>query len=102
MERERVRVLRKASVGKGPVVYWMSREQRIRDNWALIHAQELSKRNNIKLQVVFCLVPDFIGATIREYSFMLEGLKKIEKELRGKTSLFFFYKATPERRSRGF
>jgi deoxyribodipyrimidine photo-lyase len=40
----RVRVLRKGGgdavdgTGKGPVVYWMSRDQRVEDNWALAHA----------------------------------------------------------------
>jgi hypothetical protein len=35
--QNRWRTLR-GSEGKGPVVYWMSRDQRIEDNWALYHA----------------------------------------------------------------
>ena len=34
----RVRELRKGSLKNGPVIYWMSRDQRSVDNWALIYA----------------------------------------------------------------
>ena len=34
----RVRELRKGSLKDGPVIYWMSRDQRSVDNWALIYA----------------------------------------------------------------
>ncbi len=35
VNRARVRPLNQARPGQGPVVYWMSRDQRVRDNWAL-------------------------------------------------------------------
>ena len=62
--------------GPGPVVYWMSRDQRAFDNWALLCAQELALAGGKPLIVVFCLVPEFLGATIRQYKFMLQGLEK--------------------------
>ena len=96
------------------MLYWMSRDQRVRDNWALLHAQETAAarllptkpcrtrvgnrewRNRPRtptqdpsthlacllhvvqargapLAVVFNLVPGFLGATIRQYGFMLSG-----------------------------
>eukprot|EP00965_Chrysotila_dentata_P081147 2678778-Pleurochrysis_carterae.AAC.3 len=74
----RVRALSKvSSVGSnaGGVVYWMSRDQRVQDNWALLHARSLALSHGVGLSVVFCLVPTFSEATIRHYGFMLRGLK---------------------------
>jgi deoxyribodipyrimidine photo-lyase len=56
----------------------MSRDQRVEDNWALIRAQELAKEYKLPLKVVFNLVPKFLEATLRQYSFMIDGLKEVE------------------------
>ena len=77
---ERARLLKKGDVKNGPVVYWMSRDQRVRDNWALLYSQSLSEKNNVPLIIIFCLVPDFLEATIRQFGFMLKGLRFVEKE----------------------
>ncbi len=42
VKRARIRALNQAPSGTGPVVYWMSRDQRVTDNWALLYAQELA------------------------------------------------------------
>jgi len=55
-------------------LYWMSRDQRAEDNWALLHAQEIAMSKKASLHVCFCLVPKFLDATIRHYDFMLRGL----------------------------
>nr|QDO16452.1 CPD photolyase [Crypthecodinium cohnii]USW07795.1 CPD photolyase [Crypthecodinium cohnii] len=65
----------------GPVVYWMSRDQRSEDNWALLYAQGLAKQQKVPLHVVFCLVPKFLDATIRQFDFMLRGLREVEQDL---------------------
>lgn len=37
---ERVRVLQKGKIKEGGlIIYWMSRDQRSKDNWALLYAQ---------------------------------------------------------------
>ena len=51
----------------------MSRDQRVNDNWALIHSQELAIKYGQPLIVVFNLVPKFLQATLRQYDFMLKG-----------------------------
>ncbi|MGQ9569467.1 MAG: deoxyribodipyrimidine photo-lyase [Thermodesulfovibrionales bacterium] len=81
----------------GPVVYWMSRDQRVNDNWALLFAQELAISKKLPLAVIFCLVPSFLGATIRQYSFMIKGLQKLEKNLSDKRIPFFLLKGSPEK-----
>ena len=60
----------------GPVVYWMSRDQRVNDNWALLYAQEQALVLKQPLFVVFCLSKSYSGASKQHYQFMLEGLKE--------------------------
>lgn len=65
----------------GAIVYWMSRDQRVNDNWALLKAQQLALEKRVPLIVVFCLSPGFLGATIRQYGFMIRGLQELEVSL---------------------
>jgi deoxyribodipyrimidine photo-lyase len=81
INEKRIRLLQKGNETNGPIVYWMSRDQRVYDNWALLYAQKLALENNKHLVVVFNLVPDFLEATIRQYGFMLKGLREVESEL---------------------
>uniref|UniRef100_A0A8C5F150 Photolyase/cryptochrome alpha/beta domain-containing protein n=1 Tax=Gopherus evgoodei TaxID=1825980 RepID=A0A8C5F150_9SAUR len=62
------------------VVYWMSRDQRVQDNWAFLYAQRLALKQRLPLYVCFCLVPKFLEATIRHFGFMLKGLQEVAKE----------------------
>ncbi|XP_068137359.1 deoxyribodipyrimidine photo-lyase-like isoform X2 [Hyperolius riggenbachi] len=62
------------------IVYWMSRDQRVEDNWAFLYAQRLALKQKLPLHVVFCLVPKFLDATIRHYGFMLKGLKEVAED----------------------
>lgn len=82
MNRDRARLYKKGKTTNGPVVYWMSRDQRPIDNWALCHAQEMAITHEKPLLVVFCLVPVFLGATIRHYGFMLRGLRQTAETLK--------------------
>lgn len=81
MNPKRLRILKEGKSVSGPVVYWMQRDQRAHDNWALIYAQEKAVEFNVPLFVVFNLVPNFLEATIRQYGFMLQGLREVEEEL---------------------
>ena len=78
----RVRELSGGSHRTGPVIYWMSRDQRARDNWALLHALELARGSELSAIAAFCLAPSFPGATLRHYDFMLEGLRQTARELK--------------------
>ena len=75
----------------------MSRDQRVRDNWALLYAQEQARRLRVPLAVAFCVVPDFLGATLRQYDFMLAGLEEVERDLAGKNIPFFLLAGEPGR-----
>lgn len=88
MNNKRVRQLNKIDKTPGPVVYWMSRDQRVDDNWALIYAKQLAVEQTQAIAVLFCLVPEFLGATLRQYDFMLKGLQEVEQKL-GKLNIPF-------------
>jgi deoxyribodipyrimidine photo-lyase len=69
------------SPADGFVVYWISRDQRVHDNWALLFAQQQASILNTQVLVVFTLANKFLDATWRQYHFMLEGLYELEQEL---------------------
>lgn len=97
INEKRIRLLQKGIETNGPVVYWMSRDQRVHDNWALLFAQKLALEKKKSLVVLFNLVPDFLEATIRQYGFMLKGLEEVEKELNKYNIPFFLLSGNPEK-----
>jgi deoxyribodipyrimidine photo-lyase len=97
MNLKRLRLLQSGSESNGPVIYWMSRDQRAHDNWALLYAQQFALEKKRPLVVVFNLVPDFLEATIRQYGFMLKGLQELESELRKYSIPFFLLKGDPKK-----
>ena len=79
---KRVRTLKEVDVERtGPVVYWMQRDQRSQDNWALLFAQDLALSKDVPLIVLFNVVAKFLDATYRQYHFMLSGLLEVKKNL---------------------
>ncbi len=96
VNQKRIRLLKKGDETNGPVVYWMSRDQRAHDNWALLFAQQLATENKKSLIVLFNLVPDFLEATIRQYGFMLKGLQGVESELIKYNIPFFLLFGKPD------
>ncbi|VDP70884.1 unnamed protein product [Schistosoma curassoni] len=68
------------ALGQGGVLYWMSRDQRVQDNWAFIYAQRLAIKFKVPLQVCFCLVPAYQADTLRQFAFMIGGLTEVEQE----------------------
>ena len=94
---ERVKILKEGEPVKGPVVYWMQRDQRTDDNWALIFAQLKAKENDQPLIVVFNIVNKFLDATLRQYTFMIEGLKEVEQNLNKLNIPFQLLIGSPEK-----
>ncbi len=92
---KRVRELKAGTARSGPVLYWMSRDQRVNDNWALLFAQRLALLRRVPLTVAFSLAPGFLGATIRHYAFMLRGLRALESSLARLEIPFFLLLGDP-------
>jgi deoxyribodipyrimidine photo-lyase len=81
--KTRVRSMNKMNIipqDSQTILYWMSRDQRVQDNWAMLYAQRLALKQQLPLHVAFCLVPTFLAAPLRAYRFMLKGLREVEKE----------------------
>ncbi|XP_065203247.1 deoxyribodipyrimidine photo-lyase-like [Planococcus citri] len=91
--KKRARVLSSATDfpdwGTG-VIYWMFRDQRIQDNWALLYAQKLAIKNEVPLHVCFCRLPKFLDATIRHFDFIFKGLQESEIECKKLDIQFHF------------
>ena len=96
VDPKRVRILSEHPLQAGPVVYWMSRDQRVNDNWALLYAQQLAISQSAPLAAVFCLAPRFMGAGSRQYNFMLAGLKEVEQNLSRLGIAFFLLYGDPD------
>ena len=75
------------------VAYYMHRDQRVQDNWALIYAQSLATRHSAPLHVVTLITtthPEERGATLRHLQFCFDGLREVSEELRELNIAFHF------------
>jgi deoxyribodipyrimidine photo-lyase len=81
VDARRVRILNDRDAQGGAVVYWMSRDQRVDDNWALLYAQEKALERKVPLYVVFNLFCIDGRANTRQYRFMFAGLREVEERL---------------------
>jgi deoxyribodipyrimidine photo-lyase len=81
VDPRRVRELRPVLTDEGPVIYAMVRDQRVEDNWALLHAQQAALTSAQPLIVACLPAADTPALTWRQGAFMLEGLKSVERQL---------------------
>ncbi len=63
------------------VVYVMSRDQRVADNFALLAAQRDALERQLPLVVLFKLYPQVANRVQQQYQFMLRGLEQVESQL---------------------
>jgi deoxyribodipyrimidine photo-lyase len=99
---QRVRQIKQGPWRSGPVVYWMSRDQRLQDNWALLFSQEIAIKNKSALLVIFCLSPKFLNASWRQYAFMLRGLQELKHDCDKKNIPFFILLGDPAQETMRF
>ena len=95
VDQERSRLLQNGSKGEGPVVYWMSRDQRAHDNWALLFAQERAMVLQRPLIVIFCLDLDYPSANLRHFGFLIRGLYELQARLADHAIPFFLLQGDP-------
>jgi len=62
------------------VVYWMTRDMRVQDNWAMLYSQKMALDSKGPLHVLVCVPTSFLKMTWRHYHFMLGGLKEVAEE----------------------
>ncbi|KAG0564082.1 hypothetical protein KC19_8G081400 [Ceratodon purpureus] len=92
----RIQNLKPGENKDGPVVYWMSRDHRSRDNWALLHAVHQAREKGVAVAVAFNLVESFLEARARHFGFMLRGLRVVEQNLKAVDIPFFLFRGKAE------
>lgn len=75
----RIRKLNLPEVKKGPILYWMSRDMRSQDNWALLHAQQIALERQQPLIVIYNIVSGYLGGGLRQFKLKLQALEELEK-----------------------
>lgn len=78
--KRRIKQVKKGSTAGHCVLYVMSRDQRIRDNHALLAAQKHAMAKKLPLAIVFCLIEKTGYRSREHYEFMLEGLREVERD----------------------
>lgn len=88
---QRGRTLKHGSAAGRPLVYWMNRDQRVQDNWALLATQAWAKEQGVSFAAAHNLVPGFLGGGERQWRFKLAGLRAVEKDLHAKGIPFYLF-----------
>lgn len=89
VDGDRIKKLNSKDYNRGPVCYWMSRDGRVEDNWALLFAQQKALEHEVPLIVVYNLDPGFLGGGYRQHAFKIKGLQEVENDLKMKGIPFF-------------
>ncbi len=95
IESARGHSLKSGSIGKGPVIYWLSRESRLQDNEAFQRAFIEADNLGRPLQVLFCLAPLFTNGSPRCYQPLFTGLQEVELECRARNIGFQILTGNP-------
>lgn len=80
-DKRRVRTLSDGQLGTGSVIYWMSRDNRVADNWALIHAVEYAREHGTTVEVVYNLEIGYLHGSLHQHLFKVAGLKEVADRL---------------------
>jgi len=96
MNPHRVRLLQKGKDKKGFTLYWMSRDQRLNDNWALLFSQKLAIEKKEPLVIVFSIIQDFLDASLRHYDFMLKNIESLSARCNEVNIPFILLGGNPE------
>lgn len=58
----------------GRIIYWMTRDFRVQDNWAMIYAQKLARENNSPLTVCILVLDELeVFSGRRQVNFLCDG-----------------------------
>lgn len=93
---DRTRILREGTTDGKAVLYWMARDKRAADNWALIAAQAHAIKHNLPLIVCFQYTGNYSAANIRQYGFLFGGLEKTKHILHNHNIPFLLIKGNAE------
>tara|TARA_B100001250_G_scaffold148963_1_gene127584 strand:- start:1715 stop:3052 length:1338 start_codon:yes stop_codon:yes gene_type:complete len=92
----RSRTLSAGSFNGKVVAYWMIRDKRVQDNYALLKAQEVALKNRVPLLICFQYNGEYEIVNVRNYKFLFNGLIEMEKQLQNLNIPFFLLKGPTE------
>ena len=88
----RARLIRTGSTkGSGPIAYWMNRDMRFEDNWAMLYALDWARAEGRALIVAYNLVPSYLGGRPRHAWFKLAALQELWQEAQTRHIPFAVY-----------
>jgi deoxyribodipyrimidine photo-lyase len=93
----RSRSLHPGKRGQGPVIYWMERDQRIDDNWAMLYAQQEALIREKPLLVLFFIPPKSRGNHPPQNVFQAYGLKENIQKCKNNNIGYFIYDGDAEK-----
>lgn len=96
VDKRRTRSLNHNATGPGSVVYWMERDQRATENWALLHAKERAVARKVPLLVVYNLLPGHTHVSNRQRPFLLKGLEEVAERLARSNISFYLLHGEPD------
>jgi deoxyribodipyrimidine photo-lyase len=97
IEPERIQVLNDNDIRPGSyVLYWMQQSQRAVYNHALEYAVGAANDLHLPVRVVFGLMDNYPDANLRHYTFMLEGLQDVRRDLTKRGIAFAVYHGNPD------
>ena len=92
----RIHLLNRQLLRQGDyVIYWMQASHRAFDNHALEHAIYRANRLNLPLLAYFGLIREFPSANLRHFSFMLQGLAEVSRDLEQRGIPFILRREDP-------
>lgn len=89
VDSRRVQIQNRHAYSKGAVLYWMNRDMRLKDNWALLYAQQVALEHDAELVICYNLDPEFLGGTLRQLDFKVQGLRQIHTDAE-KSNIAFY------------
>lgn len=93
----RSRSLYSGKRGQGPVIYWMERDQRIDDNWALLYAQQEALIRDKPLHIVFFIPRQSLSKKSPQVIFQVHGLSQNIKRCEEYNIGYSIFKGTAEK-----
>lgn len=89
MDFRRLRQRNTASYQSGPLILWINRDIRLRDNWALVATARMAKELEVPFGILYSLDPHFLGGGLRQLTFKVEALRELEEDARQAGIPFF-------------
>ena len=92
---DRIYTLNDVQLTEGPVVYWMNRDLRVTDNWALLYTSDLARRLKSGLVAAVCLNKKSVYANPAQRELQKSVLPEIKAKLKALNIVLVFGETDP-------